>query len=264
MLVVALAVAATGCSPAQPAASSAGTGKITVFAAAPLQKAFTQIAERFHAENPGGIVQFDFGLSPNLLARLTHGEAADLLAEGDSSYTDAAARSGLLADAPVTFATNTLVIVAAPDNPKKIASFRDLSRPGLRVAVCAAQPPGPVQHSAIGLPCGVALERIEQATGVRLTPVSVEPIASGVLEKMVDGDVDAAVVEASDVQAFAGRVSTVPFPEAADAVIKYPIAVLKGSRNPELARMFIGAVTGQSGQAILEADGFGITAAPPG
>jgi molybdate transport system substrate-binding protein len=48
----------------------------------------------------------------------------------------------------------------------------------------------------------------------------------------------------------------VPFPEAADAVNTYPIAVLKGSKNPELAQKFIDLVTGEAGQKVLNAAGF--------
>jgi molybdate transport system substrate-binding protein len=48
----------------------------------------------------------------------------------------------------------------------------------------------------------------------------------------------------------------VPFPEAADAVNTYPIAVMKESKIPELARKFVDLVTGESGQKILSAAGF--------
>ena len=46
------------------------------------------------------------------------------------------------------------------------------------------------------------------------------------------------------------------FPEASGAVNTYPIAVLKGSKNPELARKFVDLVTGESGQKVLSAAGF--------
>ena len=40
------------------------------------------------------------------------------------------------------------------------------------------------------------------------------------------------------------------------AVNTYPIAVLKGSKNPELARKFVDLVTGESGQKVLSVAGF--------
>ena len=62
------------------------------------------------------------------------------------------------------FATNVLQIATAPGNPKGITAFADLAKPDLKVVVCAPQ-----------VPCGAAAEKIEQATGVTLTPVSEEP-----------------------------------------------------------------------------------------
>jgi molybdate transport system substrate-binding protein len=51
-------------------------------------------------------------------------------------------------------------------------------------------------------------------------------------------------------------VQAVPFPEAAGAVNTYPIAALKESKNPDLARKFIAMVTGEVGQKALSAAGF--------
>ena len=48
-----------------------------------------------------------------------------------------------------------------------------------------------------------------------------------------------------------------PFPESADAVNIYPIAVLKGSAQADRAQKFVDLVTGEAGQKILGAAGFG-------
>ena len=52
------------------------------------------------------------------------------------------------------------------------------------------------------------------------------------------------------------KVTAVPFPESAGAVNTYPIAVLKQSNNPDLARKFLDLVTGEAGQNVLNAAGF--------
>ena len=44
--------------------------------------------------------------------------------------------------------------------------------------------------------------------------------------------------------------------EAAGAVNTYPIAVLKQSQKPELARKFVDLVTSEAGQKVLTAAGF--------
>jgi molybdate transport system substrate-binding protein len=244
LLVVAIALTLiSGCSSTEQPAT--GNTKIMVFAAASLEKTFTDIGEEFKSENPGAAVEFSFAGSSDLVTQLTQGAPADLFASADTKNMDNAAAAGLLAGDPVNFASNTLTIAVAPGNPKKIASFKDLTQQGLSVVVCAPQ-----------VPCGSATQRVEQTTGVMLNPVSEESSVSDVLNKVTTGQADAGLVYVTDARGAGDKVAEVPFPEAARAVNTYPIAVLKGSQNAELARKFIDLVTGESGQKVLNAAGF--------
>jgi molybdate transport system substrate-binding protein len=94
---------------------------------------------------------------------LTQGATADVFASADTARMGTVTKAGLLAGDPTNFASNTLVIVTAPGNPKNIRSFADLAKPGLNLVIC--QKP---------VPCGSATQRIEDSTGVRLNPVSEE------------------------------------------------------------------------------------------
>jgi molybdate transport system substrate-binding protein len=233
----------SGCgSSEQPAAENQ---KIVVFAAASLKKTFTDIGEQFKTENPGASVEFSFAGSSDLVTQLTQGAQADVFASADTKNMDKAAQAGLLAGDPVNFASNALTIAVAPGNPKKIASFKDLTQQGLNVVVCAPQ-----------VPCGSATQRVEQATGVTLNPVSEESSVSDVLNKVTTGQADAGLVYVTDAKGASDKVAAVSFPEAVGAVNTYPIAVLKESKTPELAREFVDLVTGESGQKVLNAAGF--------
>jgi molybdate transport system substrate-binding protein len=239
-----------GCGSSEQAPASSSTtasagGKIIVFAAASLKKTFTDIGEQFKTENPGASVEFSFAGSSDLVTQLSQGAPADVFASADTKNMDKAAQAGLLAGDPVNFASNTLTIVVAPGNPKKIASFKDLTQQGLNVVVCAPQ-----------VPCGSTTEKVEQATGVTLNPVSEESSVSDVLNKVTTGQADAGIVYVTDAIGAGEKVAAVAFPEAAGAVNTYPIAVLKGSKYPELARKFVELVTGESGQKVLNAAGF--------
>src|SRR5690349_12994759 len=64
---VMLAAGVAGCS-SEPASPT-----ITVFAAASLQPAFTEIAEQFKTDNPGVAVAFNFAGSSDLATQLTQG-----------------------------------------------------------------------------------------------------------------------------------------------------------------------------------------------
>ncbi|OBF62862.1 molybdate ABC transporter substrate-binding protein [Mycobacterium sp. 852002-50816_SCH5313054-b] len=240
-----LAAGLIGCSSKSPSPPSPASGKVVVFGAASLKPAFTRISQQFTGENPGSTVDFDFAGSSELATQLTQGATADVFASADTAQMDAVAKAGLLAGNATNFASNTLVIVTAPDNPKRVGSFADLARPGLGVVICQ----NPV-------PCGAATRRVEDSTGVHLNPVSEELSVTDVLNKVTTGQADAGLVYVTDARSAGNKVATVNFPEAAAAVNVYPIAVLKNAPHPTLAQKFVAMVTGGAGQNILSQCGF--------
>jgi molybdate transport system substrate-binding protein len=250
VLVAGLLIAATaGCGSSQPSASTttaAAPQKVVVFAAASLKKTFTEIGDQFSRDSPGASVEFSFAGSSDLVTQLTQGAHADVFAAADTKNMDKAAQAGLLAGAPVNFASNTLTIAVAPGNPKGISAFADLAKPGLAVVVCAPQ-----------VPCGSATHKVETTSGVTLNPVSEESSVADVLNKVTSGQADAGVVYVTDAAGAGDKVAAVSFPEAAGAVNTYPIAILKQSENASLASRFVDAVTGPAGQQILTKAGFG-------
>lgn len=243
----AVALAAVGATTLITGCSSASTegGSITVFAAASLKSAFTEIGEQFKTENPGTSVEFSFAGSSDLVTQLAQGADADVFASADTRNMDKAVAAELVEGGPVNFATNTLTIAVAPGNPKSVKSFADLAKPGVSVVVCA--PP---------VPCGGATERIEKATGVTLSPVSEETSVTDVLGKVTSGQADAGLIYVTDAAGAGNKVTSVAFPEAAQAVNTYPIGVLKESEHAELAHRFVDLVTGDAGQKALAKAGF--------
>lgn len=234
-----VAAGLSGCS------SGTESPSVTVFAAASLKPAFTEIAEQFKTDNPGAEVELNFGGSSALADQLTEGAAADVFASADQAQMAKVADAGLLADDPVDFAANTLVIVTAPDNPKHVTSFADLSRPELNVVVCQ-----------VPVPCGAAAQQIENNANVHLDPASEEPSVADVLTKVTSGEADAGLVYVTDARNAGDKVTTVAFPEAAGAVNVYPIAVLKKAADADLAQKFVAAVNGEHGQKVLDKAGF--------
>ena len=228
-----------------PSPDQSSTQSIVVFAAAPLKATFTLLAGKFQTDNPGTTVNFDFATSAELATQLTSGATADIFASADSAQMDTVAKAGLTETDPVNFASNTLVIVTAPGDPKRIHSFADLAKPGLTVVVCR-QP----------VPCGVATQRIEDSTGVHFNPVSEEPAGSDVLTKVAGGTADAGLVYLTDARDAGDKVTTVKFAESAGAPNVYPIVILKHASRPGLAQKFVDLVTGATGQKVLNQAGF--------
>lgn len=245
---LALAASVGGCgqkSPSSTLATPWAGHSLVVFAARPLKPAFTLLAGKFQTDNPGATIDFNFATSSELTNKLSQGASADIFASADSAQMDTVVKADLAGSDPVNFASNSLVIVTAPGDPKQVRSFADLAKPDLRVAVCQAS-----------APCGSAAQRIEDNTGVHLDPVSEEPVSASVLTKVTNGEADAGLVYSVDAHQAGGTVSTVNFPESQDAVNIYPIAILKHASQPALAQKFVDLVTGPTGQRVLIQAGF--------
>ncbi|GAA2291317.1 molybdate-binding protein [Streptomyces violaceusniger] len=221
------------------------SGTVTVFAAASLKESFTALGKTFEKEHPGTKVAFNFGGSDALAASITSGAPADVFAAASpktmKTVTDAKDAKGT----PVTFVRNQLEIATLPGNPKKIKTLKDLTRSGLKVALCAKE-----------VPCGSAAQKALTAAELKLTPVSYEQDVKGALTKVQLKEVDASVVYKTDVKAAAGKVAGVEFPESEQAINDYPIAPLKNAQNAEAATAFIALVKSAQGQKVLGQAGF--------
>ncbi|NKX87278.1 molybdate ABC transporter substrate-binding protein [Nocardia coubleae] len=242
----ALALAATltvltACGSETDSATSDST--LTVFAAASLKKVFTDLEDDFEAANPGVDVQFSFAGSSDLAAQLQAGAPADVFASADQPTMDKVIADGRITTAR-PFATNVLTIVTAPGNPKGINSFRDLTKDGLSVVVCAPQ-----------VPCGRATQKVAGAAQVTVQPVSEESSVADVLTKVTSGQADAGLVYVTDAAGAGAKVSTVAIPEASAAVNTYPIGAVGDSAG---AGKFIDLVTGPTGRRMLTEAGFGV------
>jgi molybdate transport system substrate-binding protein len=73
---------------------------------------------------------------------------------------------------------------------------------------------------------------------------------------VTSGQADAGLVYVTDAAGAGDKVTSVAFPEAAQAVNTYPIAVLKDAEHAELAHRFVDLVTGEAGQKALAKAGF--------
>ncbi|MQM26627.1 molybdate ABC transporter substrate-binding protein [Glycomyces albidus] len=228
--------ALTGCG----GSDASGTTTLTVFAAASLTEAFTEIGDRFEAEHDGVTVEFNFAASSDLAAQITEGAPADVFASADQGNMDKVVDAGAAAD-PQTFALNQLVIAVPEGNPDGVTGLADLAR--LDFAACAPE-----------VPCGAAAQTA--AEGTDLTPVTYEADVKSTLQKLTLGEVDAALVYRTDALAAQDEVDAVEFPESAAAVNAYPITALADAPEPDLAAAFTEYVLGDDARTVLETAGF--------
>jgi molybdate transport system substrate-binding protein len=230
------------------ATSSAGgdlTGTLTVFAAASLTDVFGELGDQLMADNPDLEVQFNFAGSSALATQLTQGAPADVFASANQPQMTVVTDAGLEGEEPTVFTENVLEIAVPADNPGAVTGLADFANPDLTLAICAAE-----------VPCGAAAAQVFEAAGITAVPDTEEEDVRAALTKVELGEVDAALVYASDVQSAGSAVVGIEFPEAEGAINEYPICSLAEAPNPEAAQAFLDLVLSDDGQEALEAAGF--------
>jgi len=248
---LAAVLALTACSsnegdtiPEPPGSTATVTGTITVFAASSLTDAFEDIAEDFEAANPGAEVEFNFAASSALATQINEGAPADVFASASPATMRTVTEAGNADGEPEVFVRNQLVIVVESGNPLGIEGLADLTDPAVKVALCAEQ-----------VPCGAAAKTAIEAAGLTITPVSFEENVRAALAKVALGEVDAALVYQTDA-AIEPAVEAVEFPESAEAINDYPIAVLSEAPNKPGAEAFVAYVLASDGAGVLTEYGF--------
>jgi molybdate transport system substrate-binding protein len=247
--VAALALVGVACGDDDDGDAEAGAGvagDITVFAAASLTDAFTDVGAAFSEANPDATAAFSFDASSALVTQITEGAPADVFASADTANMDKLTGEGLNGTDPVIFATNLLAIIVPAGNPAGVASIEDLAGPDVTVVLCAEE-----------VPCGNYANQILEAAGVDVTPASFEENVRGVVTKVTAGEADAGIVYVTDVTAAGDAAELIEIPEDVNVLAQYPIATVGASENQEVGEAFIDFLTGSDGQAILADYGFG-------
>ncbi len=238
--------ASTGATGSGPSASDTVSGTITVFAAASLKEAFTEMAQSFEAANPTTTVELNFAGSSILAGQIIEGAPADVFASADEANMAKVTDAGALVGAPTTFATNGLEMIVAPGNPKGIHTLADLARSDL-VYVTAAQE----------VPVGAYAARMLERAGTTADPSSYETDVKAIVTKVTSGEADVGIVYATDVAAAGTAAEGVAVPADVDIRVSYPIGVVADSGNEAGAHAWVRFVTGAAGQRILAGYGFG-------
>jgi molybdate transport system substrate-binding protein len=236
-------VAATGGGCGDDGEPSSAT--LTVFAAASLTGAFTELGSAFTSANPSTSVTFNFAASSALATQIAEGAPADVFASADVDNMAELTEAGTTASDPVVFTTNLAQIIVEPGNPEGITGVADLANGDLIVISCAPQ-----------VPCGRYARQILDNADVTVAFKSLEDNVRAVVSKVVLGEADAGIVYATDVINAGDAAEGVEIPADVNVVADYPIAVTRQSENLEAAQAFVDFVVSDTGRAILESYGF--------
>ena len=228
---------------------------MTVYAAASLTDAFTEIGDAFESSHPSVKVTFNFGGSQNLRTQIEQGAPADVFASANTREMDTLmAGKFVTSEATKVFLTNQLVVVLPENNPAGITTLEDLSKPGIKLVLAAEEVPAGKYARQI-------LENLNASFGsdykesALANVVSNEDNIKQAVTKVQLGEADASIVYVSDAVA-ASDLQTIEIPVAMNVIAEYDIAALTQSSHPELANEFIQYVLSAEGQATIAKWGF--------
>ena len=236
-------------------AGSAAAANLTVFAAASLTDAFTELGKAFDAQS-GNRTAFSFAGSQALRTQLENGAKADVYASAnDAQYVPLVGKG--LVPAGQVFVRNKLTLIAPKNNPA-LQTLKDLTKPGLKLVIAdKAVPVGDYTRRMLTAIDKAGTYGKDFSARTLKNVVSEETSVRQVALKVQLGEADAAVVYTTDVTpTLRPLVRVIALPTRFNQNASYPIGVLKGSASPDAAQAFVNYVQSAAGQSVLKKWGF--------
>ncbi len=244
-------------------ASSAGLcaaqpEELTVFTAASLTGAFTEIGEMYKNETNVRVV-FNFDGSQVLRTQIENGAYADVFVSANKKQMNALLAEGLMNNGSITVFTRTKPVIIVPkQNPARIQNVSDLAKPGIKIVIGTKDVPiGDYTLQILGRLANDTAFGPEFREKVTANVVSQETNVNYIVSKVALGEADAGVAYQSDVtRDLAAKVAKISIPDKYNVIAEYPIGVLLQAKYPAEALEFINLIRSEKGATILEKYGF--------
>lgn len=223
---------------------------LLVFVGSASQPPTMEVAKAFEKKT-GVKVELIFGGSGYVLSQMILSKRGDIYFPGSSDFMEIAKRKGVVipeTEKYVVYLVNAINVQRG--NPKNIKGLKDLTRPGLKIAI--ANP----ENVCVGT---YAVEIIEKNFNqkekeqfrknlINYTE-SCEKTATAVSLKTVDAVIGWRVFHYWDPE----RIDTIPLKPSEISRIGYlPIAISKYSKDPKLAQFFIDFITSEDGRSYFK------------
>ncbi len=252
VLLTAMVLLASACDGSSDARNGSADQKLIVSAASSLKDVFTDLGKNFESQHPEVKVEFNFASSGDLEQQIVAGAPVDVFAAASDTEMDDLDNKGLIIkETLIKPAGNDLVLVAPAAARTQINSINDLGQSQIR-------------KIAIGNPATVPAGRYAQDAmiyfnlwdGLQPKLVYGESVRQ-VLDYVARGEVDAGIVYTTDAKSRANDVKILfTTPTESHKPITYPMAVIAGSKEEQLARQFLDLVAAKESQSVFERHGF--------
>jgi molybdate transport system substrate-binding protein len=235
-----------------PLVAKAAPDGLTVFAAASLTDALTDIGRLWQAQ--GHRISFDFDASSTLARQIESGAQADIFASADELWMDRlATENRIRRDTRVDLLSNTLVLVERRSSMKPLTLKRGVDLG----AILGADGRLAVGNTA-SVPAGIYARQALQSLGMwegvqnRLAPA--ESVRSALL-LVARGEAPAGIVYGTDARVDPHLAIAGTFPADSHDPIRYPVALTATAQRREAAA-FLAFLHTQPAQDVFRHYGF--------
>ena len=225
--------------------------ELHVAAAASLTDVMQELALVYEKVHPEVKVIFNFGSSGSLQQAIQNGGQADLFFSAAQKQMDVLEQDGLLLEnSRRDLWCNQLVLIVPADRGMSLKDFRQLTDSEIK-RIAMGEPKG--------VPVGQYTEEVLTNLGI-LENVKAKAVygldVRQVLAWVETGEVDCGVVYATDAAASDKVKIVAKAPADSHKPIVYPAAILKDSRQQDVASDFLAFCMSEKGKALLEKYGF--------
>lgn len=245
--------------------------EITVFLAASLQHAMTELAERFCDTRPGVRISFNADSSGKLLTQIREGFVCDLFFSAAERQMDELEAEGLVVEGSrKNVLGNQLVLVTSKDSGSTVRGLSDLGKAQTVALAGPGVPAGRYTRQALvnlgiveeaGDVSAISTSRISRAFGGVI--ISEQENVSRVMMAVLRGDCEVGTVYLSDIYGYEDQIRIL---EKADQKLTgdiiYPVCLVKNSgaddRQQKAARDFLQYILSEEAGNIFQQYGFGI------
>ena len=224
--------------------------EITVFAAASLTDSLKEIAGAYEKQS-GDKVVFNFGASSTLARQIEEGAPADIFFSADEAKMDGLEKKGLiLKETRKSRLSNALVIVVAAERGAAISSPKDLASDKVKRLALAETKTVPA-----GIYAKEFLQKQDLWGAVEDKVVPAENVRAA-LAAVESGNAEAGIVYRTDA-AISKKVKVAyEVPRSGGPDISYPLAIVKETKQPELATHLLNYLDSKEAGKVFEKYGF--------
>ncbi len=224
----------------------ADTPELSIFAGSMLRPAIDDTISKFAARE-GIVVNRDYNGCGILVAQMQSGKHPDAYFACDTEFMKLV--PDLFPD-PVDVSQNELVILVQQGNPHGIETLKDLAKPGVRVGL------GHEKQCAMGwltqntLKEGGVLQEVMDNVAVQT------PTGDMLVNQMLTGSLDAAVVYLSNAAGAQGKLEAYRIQDIKCSIATQPFAIAEKSRYRQLSGRLFQQICSAQSQQDFEAEGF--------